>query len=185
MKIASFVSNIPTMDDTRTREDYYKYLGEKPHQLGVLSRMYPQNTAAFLTESLKNIFYLDRNSKNKYQSTNSMMYEWDLEVNNIKRVEFAALPIGNGAGGTEITVAFRERYYGKFDTFKIEKTGQQCFCLSNPIRKSDGYWEQVVRLVSTSYDTVLDFSGCQPGDTTRWISNYMPELHKIILCLNF
>ena len=177
MKIVSFVTNIPTMDNTRTREDYYKYLGEKPTQLGVLGRLYPNNTASFITESLGNIFYLDKDRKNKYQSVNSFMYEWDLEVNYIKRVEFADVPVGDGAGGTEITMAFREKYYGKFDTFKIEKTGQHCFCLTNPVRKSDNYWEQTVRLVSTNYDTMLDFSGCQPGDTTRWISNYHPELH--------
>jgi hypothetical protein len=123
MKIASFVTNLPTMDDTRTREDYYKYLGEKPTELGVLGRLYPNNTASFLTESLKNIFYLSKDKGNRYQSVNSFMYEWELEVNNIKRVEFAAVPEGDGAGGTEIVMAFRERYYGKFDTFKIEKTG--------------------------------------------------------------
>lgn len=73
MKIASFVSNIPTMDDTRTYEDFYKYLGDKPTRLGVVTRMYPQNTATFITESLKNIFYLDaKGSGNKYQSVNSL-----------------------------------------------------------------------------------------------------------------
>jgi hypothetical protein len=42
----------------------------------------------------------------------------------IKRIEFAAVPVGDGAGGTEITMAFRERYYEKYDTFKIENSGQ-------------------------------------------------------------
>ena len=179
MRIASFVSNVPTMDDTRTYEDFYKYLGDKPSRLGVVSRMYPNNTASFITESLKNIFYMDaKGSGNKYQSVNSLMYEWEIETNYIKRIEFAAVPEGDGAGGTEIIMAFRERYYAKYDTFKIEKTGQQCFCLTNPIRKGDNYWEQTVRLVDNNYDTILNFDGCQPGDTTRWISNYMPELHE-------
>ena len=179
MRIASFVSNVPTMDDTRTYEDFYKYLGDKPSRLGVVSRMYPNNTASFITESLKNIFYMDaKGSGNKYQSVNSLMYEWEVESNYIKRIEFAAVPEGDGAGGTEIIMAFRERYYAKYDTFKIEKTGQQCFCLTNPIRKGDNYWEQTVRLVDNNYDTILNFDGCQPGDTTRWISNYMPELHE-------
>lgn len=40
------------------------------------------------------------------------------------------------------------------------------------------YWEVVVRLIDNNYDTVLDLSACQPGDKTRWISNYMPELHE-------
>ena len=40
MKIASFTSNLPTMSDTRTYEDFYKYLGVKPARLGVVTRMY-------------------------------------------------------------------------------------------------------------------------------------------------
>lgn len=80
MRIASFVSNVPTMDDTRTYEDFYKYLGDKPTQLGIVSRMYPRNTASYITESLRNMFYLDsKGSKNKYQNVNSLMYEWEIE----------------------------------------------------------------------------------------------------------
>ena len=59
MIVAQFTSNIPTMDDTRTYEDFYKYLGDKPERLGIVSRMYMGNTAAALTEALKNVFYLD------------------------------------------------------------------------------------------------------------------------------
>ena len=113
------------------------------------------------------------------------MYEWELETNYIKRIEFAAVPEGDGAGGTEIIMAFKERYYEKYDTFKIENSGQQCMVVSGPVRKGDNYFEVCVRLVDNNYDTILDVSACQPGDKTRWISNYMPELHKIILCLNF
>ena len=82
MKIASFVSNIPTMGDTRTYEDFYKYLGVKPQRLGIVSRMYPELTASFLTESLKNILYQDaQGSGNKYQSLNAFQYEFDIETN--------------------------------------------------------------------------------------------------------
>ena len=57
---------------------------------------------------------------------------WNLETNYIKRIEFAAVPEGDGAGGTEIIMAFRERYYEKYDTFKIENSGQQCMVVSRP-----------------------------------------------------
>ena len=179
MKIASFTSNIPTMSDTRTYEDFYKYLGVKPTRLGVVSRMYDDLTASFLTESLKNIFYQDaKGSGNKYQSVNALQYDWEIESNYIKRIEFAAVPEGDGAGGTEIVMAFRERYYEKYDTFKIENSGQQCQVISRPTRKGDNYWEVTVRLVANNYDAVLDLTACQPGDKTRRISNYMPELHE-------
>jgi hypothetical protein len=178
MKIASFTSNIPTMGDTRTYENFFKYLGEKPARLGVVSRMYSDLTASFLTESLRNIFYQDlKGSKNKYQSLNALQYDWEIETNQIKRVEFAALPVGNGLNGTEITMAFRERYYEKYDVFKIEKSGQQCIVLSAPIRKADNYFEVTTRLVDNSYDIQLDLSACQPGDKTRWITANVPELH--------
>ena len=75
-------------------------------------------------------------------------------------------------------MAFRERYYEKYDTFKIENSGQQCQVVSRPQRKGDSYWEVQVRLVDKNYDTILDVSACQPGDKTRWISNHMPELHE-------
>lgn len=57
-------------------------------------------------------------------------------------------------------MAFKERYYAKFDTFKIEKSGQQCFCLTNPVRKGDNWWEYTVRLVANDYDSALDLSSC-------------------------
>jgi hypothetical protein len=87
--------------------------------------MYPELTASFLTESLKNIFYQDaKGSGNKYQSLNAFQYEFEIETNYIKRIEFAAVPEGDGAGGTEIIMPFRERYYEKYDIFKIEESGQ-------------------------------------------------------------
>ena len=179
MKIASFTSNIPTMGDTRTYEDFYKYLGVKPERLGIVSRMYDDLTATFITESLKNVFYQDaKGSGNKYQSINALAYDYGIETNYIKRIEFAAVPTGDGANGTEIVMAFRERYYEKYDTFKIEGSGQQCMVVQRPVRKGDNYWETVVRLVDHSYDTILDISACQPGDKTMWISAHMPELHE-------
>jgi len=58
--------------DTRTYEDFYKYLGVKPERLGVVSRMYDDLTASFLTDALKNVFYTNtKGASNKYQSLNA------------------------------------------------------------------------------------------------------------------
>ena len=141
--------------------------------------MYDNLTATYLTESLRNVIYQDaKGSGNKYQSVNALAYDWQITTNYIKRIEFAAVPEGDGSNGTEIIMAFKERYYEKYDTFKIEGSGQQCQVVSRPIRKGDSYWEMCVRLVDHSYDVTLDKSACQPGDKTRWISNAMPELHE-------
>ena len=40
------------------------------------------------------------------------------------------------------------------------------------------FWEVAVRLIDNNFDTVLDVAACQPGCKTRWISNFMPELHE-------
>lgn len=73
-------------------------------------------------------------------------------------------------------MAFKERYYEKYDIFKIDKTMQQCIVVSRPIRKADNYWEVQVRLIDNDYSSVLDFSGCQVGDTTRFQSNAIKEI---------
>ena len=75
-------------------------------------------------------------------------------------------------------MAFKENYYQKYDIFKIDKTMQQCFVVSRPVRKADNYWEVEVRLIDNDYNSVLDLDGCQIGDTTRFQSNAMPEAHE-------
>ena len=42
--------------------------------------MYPELTATFLTEGLRNIFYMD-NKKQQYRSIDSMYFDWESEVN--------------------------------------------------------------------------------------------------------
>ena len=107
-----------------------------------------------------------------------MYFEWECETNYIKRIEFAAVPEGTGENGSEITFAFKERYYEKYDIFKIDKTMQQVMVVSRPVRKADNYWEVQGRLIDNDYKSVLDLAGCQVGDTTRFQSVAMPELHE-------
>ena len=85
MIVANFVTKRPTMSETYTYEDFYKFLGTRPTRLGVMSRMYPELTATFLTESLRNIFYMD-NKRQQYRSIDSLYFDWDVETNYIKRV---------------------------------------------------------------------------------------------------
>ena len=86
MIVANFVTNRPTMSETKTYEDFYKFLGVSPHKLGVVSRLYPQNTATYLTESLRNIFYNEAKGANMFQAIDSMMFEWEVESNHMVRL---------------------------------------------------------------------------------------------------
>lgn len=74
MLVASIVTNRSNMGNTRTYEDFSKFMGEKPHRLGVVSRLYPELTTTFLTEALRNIYYAD-SKPNKFQNTDSTYFE--------------------------------------------------------------------------------------------------------------
>lgn len=106
-----------------------------------------------------------------------------METNNIKKIEFAEVPTETGENGTEITMAFKENYYQKYDIFRIDKTKQQCQVVSRPIRKRDDYYEVQVRLIDNGYDTILDTDGCQVGDLTTFQSVAVPELSELIRTL--
>lgn len=180
MLVANFTSKIPTMGMTKTYEDWSKYLGVKPNRLGIVARMYTDNTLNFILDGLKNIYYKDE-QVDKYQMSNSLLIEWQVETNQIKKIEFAEVPTETGENGSEITMAFKENYYQKYDIFRIDKTKQQCQVLSRPIRRRDDYWEVQVRLIDNNYDTILDTDGCQVGDLTTFQSVAVPELSKVIL----
>ena len=98
--------------------------------------MYADNTLSYLTDGLRNIFYKDEKA-NTFQISDSLLFEWQTEVNNIKHVEFADVPEQDGANGSEITMAFTENYYNKYDIFRIDGSRQQCIVVSHPIRKRD------------------------------------------------
>ena len=175
--VTAFSSQHQNMGSTKTYEDFGKYLGIKPHRLGIVSKMYPNLTASYLTESLMNVYYNEQKAS-KFQSIDAMVFEWEIDVNFIKRVEFAAVPIGTGTNGGDIIMAFKENYYQKYDTFRIEGSRQQCIVKSVPVRRGDNYWEVIVQLIDADYSSILDTTATQPGNTTRWISNYHPELSE-------
>ena len=177
MLLANWVNVKPELAHSRTYEDYYKLLGTRPKMMGVMARMYTHNTATFLTEGLMNIFYNQRTAS-KFQPINSLQIDWNIDVEFVKRVEFAASPVGDGANGSDITMFFKERYYEKYDTFKIDESRQQCIVKTTPVRKFDNFWEYTVQLVDGDLSSVLDIAACQPGMTTRFLSNIMPEYNE-------
>jgi len=73
---------------------------------------------------------------------------------------------------------FKERYYEKYDTFKIDGSRQQCIVKATPQRKADDYWEYIVQLIDSDFSSVLDATACAAGMTTRFLSNIMPEYHE-------
>lgn len=165
------------MQNQRIKSLQDNKITERPHRLGVVSRLYPQLTATFLTESLRNIYYGDNKKATGFQNVDSTYIEWEVETNYIKKIPFAQVPVGTGADGSEIEMVFTENFYQLHEIFKIEETGQQCFVTTTPVRKADNMWSVMVRLLDDDYSSVLDTSGCQVGSLTRFVGNAKPELH--------
>lgn len=166
-----------TMGTTKTYEDFHKFLGAKPHRLGIVARHYQNFTASYLTESLMNIYANDTKAS-KFQNIDAFAFEWEVDVDFIKRVEFAAIPVGDGANGTDIIMAFKERYYEKYDTFRIEDSRQMVIVKTGPVRRGDNFWECTVQLIDADFSSVLDATACQIGSQTRFITNYHPEMSE-------
>lgn len=177
--IAQFTTIKPELAHSRTYQDFSKFLGDKPKRLGLVDTMYPEYTASFLTEGLGNIFYNKKKSGNSFQPIHSLRFEWEIQVNFIKRIKFANDVTDTGANGSDITMAFTERYYEKNDTFIIEGSKQQCMVMTAPLRKSDNYWEYTVRLIDNTLRETLDTDACKRGMETRFLTNYQPEYHEM------
>lgn len=94
MQISKFTSVNPAMGETRTYEHFSKWLGSRPARLGVVARLYENLTASYLTESLKNIFYRDRKSSDKFKSLDSMYFEWEVNSFDLRKLfELLKTPI--------------------------------------------------------------------------------------------
>jgi len=177
MKVFDMTTIRPNMGDTRTYADFAKFLGAKPHRLGIVSKMYPELTASYLTESLMNI-YTNQKSPSKFQQIDALLFEWELDIEYIKRVEFAAVPEGDGSNGSDIVFAFKERYYEKYDTFRIEKSRQQVIVKYAPQKIAADHWVVVGQIIDNDGQSLLDASACQPNMQTRFLTNYHPELSE-------
>lgn len=178
--IANFTTVRPDMAHTRTAKDWMTFLGSRAENLGLLAKLYEKHTTSYFTEAFGNVVYNKSKGGNKYQSINSLQYEWEVETNVIKRVPFAvSVPSAYGkTHGLEIPMVFTERYYEVNDTFMIDESHQMCVVIDGPVRKADDFFEYSVRLLDADYAADLNTDACQQGMTTRWIGNIQPELHE-------
>ena len=179
MRISGFTTTRPEMHNTRTYEDFSKFLGVKPARIGLVATLYDQYTITHLTESLMNVYTNEKASKSNWQRLNEFMFEWELEVNRIKRVPIISID-GDGCNASDILFRFPENYYQKFDTFVIEETRQYVIVMNRPQRIADNCFLVVGKLVDEDYSAQLPsyFLDNCAGKLTRFVTNYMPEMHE-------
>lgn len=175
MRITGFTTVRPNMADTRTYEDFMKFLNVKPARLGLVSTLYDQYTITHLTEALQNI-YTKGKAKNGFKDIDSFVVEWNIAVNRIKRVPILRVE-GDGCNGADILFYFPENYYQKYDTFIIEKTRDLIIVMNRPQRLRDNEFLVVGKINDSDYTSAIDPSALA-GEMTRFVTNYMPELHE-------
>lgn len=147
-------------------------LSTKPHRLGVVTRLYPWMTASYLTESLQNIIYRDAKPKDKFTPVDSLLIEWEIDVNQLTKPRIVDMDYSPGMHEFEMT--FDAKWYFKYDTFVDEATREQFLVLSNPIRKADNAWSVTVSKIENDWSSQVS---SQVGNITHWLSNAHPELH--------
>lgn len=174
VRISGFTTTRPNMAGTRTYTEFMKFLGEKPTRLGIVAKLYDQYTATHLTEALMNT-YTKEGKKGGFQSINSFVIEWNIEVNKIKKVQILAVD-GKGANAGEIKFYFPENYYQKYDTFIEERSRQQFIVVAQPQRISDTCFMVCAQINDNDYDSERD-DLVDKGAWTRFITNAVPELH--------
>lgn len=177
MRITNFSTVRPNMGGTRTAEEFMKFLGANPSRLGIVSQLYDQYTATHLTEALFNTFTQKKENRN-FKSIDTFLVEWNINVNRIKRVYLIAAPEGDGMNGSNVLFRFNENYYNRYDTFVVEDTRQQFIVMEQPQRVNDSEWVYIAKINDDDYSSVVDTSGTYVGASTRFVTNYMPEMHE-------
>lgn len=159
---------------------FTKFLGNRPARLGLVSTMYDEYTIGHLTEAIFNTYTLDKGNKNAWQRLDSFMVEWDIESKRIKRLPILEVQ-GDGLYGGDVLFTFGENYYQKFDTFIVERTRQQFIVLQRPQRLSDAATLVVAKILDDDYNSMVDVPLTDQGlvgETTRFVTNYHPEMHE-------
>lgn len=139
--------------------------------------MKPELSVSMLTEALRNVYHNPKNTKNNFTPINSLAVEWEIDVNFIKKVKIATAVSGVGTGGAPVTIGLEERYYDKNDTFALENR-QQLFVLKAPTKKGTKIWEYTVTLIGNDPARAIDSTYGAAGRSTRFRSNYFPELSE-------
>jgi len=177
MKIVDKAVVVQNMSSTKTVQNFGQLLGLKPHKLGQVVTMYPHLAISVLTDALKNIYYNPKKGSGSYTPINSMAIEWDIDVNFIKKVKVVGAITGTGVNKVVEKIHLEERYYDKNDTFTLENK-QMLFVVATPKRINVKRWEYQVTLVGNDLTKAIDTTYAAAGKTTRYRSNYYPELSE-------
>jgi hypothetical protein len=177
MKLVSYADIPDFAAQTASIQQYGKWLGEKPHRISQVTRLYPELTITKITEGIKNI-YFQKASANKFQPINAHKVEWQIQTSQIPEIQFAEDCNQNGANGAFVDMYFKKKYFDKNDIFRLENH-QQLFVVAPPQRIHSDCWKVTVVLVTNDFKTaVIDTAYTTKTRKARYLTNAHPELSE-------
>lgn len=168
------LSLMPNGADTKTMQDLGSVIGLKPEMSKAIVTLYPNLSLQKLTEQLGAVYHKDVQS---LKDIESFSFEWMIKTNQIPRIKFAEDCTETGEGGAEFRVILEKKFYDPHETFELENE-QQLFVKRVPRMLAPNKWEYWVQLVSPNLSAQVNISYMTRGRTTKYVSNYHPELSE-------
>lgn len=165
---------LPNGADTKTMQDLGAMIGLKPEMSKAVVTLYPGLSLQKLTEQLGAVY---SKGVENLKDIESFAFEWLIKTNQIPRIRIAEDCNETGEGGAEFPIILEKKYYDPHETFEIENE-QQLFVKRVPERLSANKWRYWVQLVSPDPSKRVNTNYLKRGMTTRYISNYHPELSE-------
>lgn len=160
--------------ETKTMMDLGQVVGLKPEMSKAIVTLYPGLTLQKLTETLGAVY--NKSPKN-LKEIESFAFEWLIKTNQIPRIRIAEDCAEVVETGMEFPIILEKKYYDPHDTFELENE-QQLYVKRPAERLADGKYRYWVTLVSGTKGKKVNTSYMTKGKTTKYISNYHPELSE-------
>jgi len=176
MQIVKYETIRSRFGETRTFDDFSKFIGSKPKILGKLANLYPQYSTASLIDKLGNL-YTEGKGMPRPGSMESQAVEWQINVNFIKKVYFAESCTDNGFGRKKFRVRFDQKYFDKNDIIKLQNN-QQLMILEEPVFLGEKLVEYVVKLTGDNSNQQVNIDFMKKGNYAMFLTCAFPEISE-------
>lgn len=167
-------SVLPDGAKTKTVQDLGAVVGVKPEMSKAIVTLYPNLSLQKLTEQLGAIYEKDARDLKEIES---YAFEWAIKTNQIPRIKIAEDCSDTGEGVAEFAIILEKKFYDPHDTFELENE-QQLFVTRKPEILATGKVRYFVKLVTGKLSSKANISYMTRGKTTKYVSNYHPELSE-------
>lgn len=174
MKVIDY-NLLPDGAATKSMQELGAIIGQKPEISKAIVTLYPNLTLQKITEQLGQVW--KKKGVSNLKSIEAFAFEWFIKTNQIPKIKFAEDCTHTGEGGEEFPVILEKKFYDPDETFELENE-QQLMVRRVPEKLTSNKWRYWVKIVSPNRDARVNTSYMTKGKTTKYVSNYKPELSE-------